>query len=110
MFTARPSRTVCSRILFVGGMASKIFFVKVAFHNDKDTSKMTSCCSSENQSRLPKAPFHKTGQGVCDKMLSVAHSATLTVLVPFPVSQFRTVHIFRLLSSEHDDTISILQH
>ena len=32
------------------------------------------------------------------------------VLVPFPVSQFRTVHIFRLLSSEHDDTISILQH
>lgn len=33
-----------------------------------------------------------------------------TALVPFPVSQFRTVHIFRLLSSEHDDTISILQH
>jgi hypothetical protein len=31
-------------------------------------------------------------------------------LVPFPVSQFRTVHIFRLLSSEYDDTISILQH
>jgi len=30
-------------------------------------------------------------------------------LVPFPVSKFRTVHMFRPLSSEHDDAISNLQ-
>jgi len=33
----------------------------------------------------------------------------LPQLVPFPVSLFRPVHIFRLLSSERDDTISNLQ-
>ena len=31
-------------------------------------------------------------------------------LVPFPFSEFRTIHMFRPLSSEYDDTISILQH
>jgi len=45
-------------------------------------------------------PLERTGHNVIED----------NVLVPFPVSEFRTVHIFRLLSSEHDDTISILQH